>query len=172
MFEDASDLDVILVPVGGGSGAAGTCLVASTIAPHCRVIGVQAAAAPAAYESWRQRQLVERPNHTFADGLATASAFALPQAMLWALLDDFVLVSDAEIQQAMVWMIEHAHTLAEPAGAAPLAAAYRLRDALAGASAPRLQRRQRCPQPSPPGAGQRGIASPRGAGPRGVVCSR
>jgi threonine dehydratase len=132
MFEDASDLDVILVPVGGGSGAAGTCLVASTVAPHCRVIGVQAAAAPAAYESWRQRQLVVRPNHTFADGLATATAFALPQAMLWALLDDFVLVSDAEIQQAMVWMIEHAHTLAEPAGAAPLAAAYRLRASLAG----------------------------------------
>jgi threonine dehydratase len=52
--------------------------------------------------------------------------------MLWDWLDDFVLVSDAEIQQAMVWMIEHAHTLAEPAGAAPLAAAYRLRSALAG----------------------------------------
>jgi threonine dehydratase len=132
MLEDAPDLDAVLVPVGGGSGAAGTCIVAKAIAPGCRVIGVQSAAAPAAHDSWRQRRLVEAPNRTFADGLATASAFALPQAILWEALDDFVLVSDAEIQQAMVWMIEHAHTLAEPAGAAPLAAAYRLRASLAG----------------------------------------
>ncbi len=132
MLEDAPDLQAIVVPVGGGSGAAGTCLVAKTIAPDCRVIGVQSEASPAAHDSWRQRRLVERHNATFADGLATATAFALPQAILWQALDDFVLVSDAEIQQAMIWMIEHAHTLAEPAGAAPLAAAYRLRTSLAG----------------------------------------
>jgi threonine dehydratase len=132
MLEDAPDLQAVFVPVGGGSGAAGTCIVAKAIAPGCRVIGVQAEASPAAYESWRQRRLVERPNRTFADGLATATAFTLPQAILWKALDDFVLVSDDEIRQAMVWMIEHAHTLAEPAGAAPLAAAYRLHASLAG----------------------------------------
>jgi threonine dehydratase len=132
MLEDEPDLQVIIVPIGGGSGAAGACIVARAIAPHVRVVGVQAAASPAAYESWRQRRLVEAPNRTFAEGLATGTPFALPQAILWQALDDFVLLEEDEILQAMVWMIERAHTLAEAAGAAPLAAAYRLRDRLRG----------------------------------------
>jgi threonine dehydratase len=93
---------------------------------------VQSEASPAAYESWRQRRLVEAPNRTFAEGLATGTAFALPQAILWEGLDDFVLMDDHEIMQAMVWMVAHAHTLAEAAGAASLAAAYRLRHELQG----------------------------------------
>ena len=132
MLEDAPDLEVILVPVGGGSGAAGACIVARAVNPAIEVIGVQAAASPAAYESWRQRACVEAPNRTFAEGLATGTAFSLPQAILWDGLADFVLVSDEAIQQAMVWMLERAHTLAEAAGAAPLAAAYQLRDRLQG----------------------------------------
>jgi threonine dehydratase len=132
MLEDAPDLEVILVPVGGGSGAAGACIVARAVNPAIEVIGVQAAASPAAYESWRQRASVEAPNRTFAEGLATGTAFALPQAILRDGLADFVLVSDAAIEQAMVWMLERAHTLAEAAGAAPLAAAYELRDRLRG----------------------------------------
>jgi threonine dehydratase len=75
---------------------------------------------------------VTAPNHTFAEGLATGTAFELPQTILWEKLHDFVLVSETEIQQALVWMIERAHTLAEAAGAAPLAAAYRLRSQLRG----------------------------------------
>jgi threonine dehydratase len=132
MLEDQPDLQVIILPVGGGSGAAGACIVAHAINPAIRVIGVQSEASPAACESWRQRKLVEAPNHTFAEGLATGTAFALPQAILWEALDDFVLLRDEEILQAMVWMVEHAHTLAEGAGAAPLAAAYRLREELKG----------------------------------------
>lgn len=71
-------------------------------------------------------------NKTFAEGLATAVGFELPQRILWEELDDFRLLRDEEIRQGMIWMIEHAHTLAEGAGAAPLAAAYRLREELAG----------------------------------------
>jgi threonine dehydratase len=132
MLEDQPDLQVIILPVGGGSGAAGACIVAHAINPAIRVIGVQSEASPAACESWRQRKLVEAPNRTFAEGLATGTAFALPQAILWEALDDFVLLRDEEILQAMVWMVERAHTLAEGAGAAPLAAAYRLREELKG----------------------------------------
>jgi threonine dehydratase len=132
MLEAQPGLQVIMVPIGGGSGAAGACIVAHGVNPAIRVIGVQSEASPAAYESWRQRKLVEAPNHTVAEGLATGTAFALPQAILWEALDDFVLVQDEEILQAMVWMVERAHTLAEAAGAAPLAAAYRLRDELKG----------------------------------------
>ena len=132
MLEDEPEIEVIIVPIGGGSGAAGACIVANAIDPAIQVIGVQSAASPAAYESWRRRQCTTAPNRTIAEGLATGAGFALPQAILWQLLHDFVLVSDDEILQAIVWMIERAHTLTEGAGAAALAGAYRLRESLAG----------------------------------------
>jgi threonine dehydratase len=132
MLEDEPDLQVIIVPIGGGSGAAGACIVARAVNPSIRVIGVQSEASPAAYESWRQRRLITAPNRTLAEGLATGIAFELPQQILWQSLDDFLLVTEEEIMQAMVWMIERAHTLAEGAGAASLAAAYRMRDELKG----------------------------------------
>jgi threonine dehydratase len=132
MLEDQPDLDCIIVPVGGGSGAAGVAIVANAIAPRVRVIAVQSEASPAAFESWSRRKLVEMPNNTIAEGLATATAFALPQQIIWQLLKEFVLVSERELMQSMVWMIERAHTLAEAAGAAALAAAYRMRDELRG----------------------------------------
>ncbi len=132
MLEDEPGLSAIFVPIGGGSGAAGVALVARELNPTIRVIGVQAASAPAAYESWRQQRPVEVPAHTVAEGLATGAPFALPQCMLRELLREFLLVTDEEIERAMVWMIERAHTLAEGAGAAPLAAAYNVRHELVG----------------------------------------
>jgi threonine dehydratase len=132
IFEEQPAIDVIIVPVGGGSGAAGACIVAQAVNPAVRVIGVQSREAPAAYRSWRARQLVEDTMETFAEGLATRTAFALPQQILWQWLDDFVLVSDDEIRAAQALMIEATRNLVEAAGAAPLAAALRLRDQLAG----------------------------------------
>ena len=132
MLEDEPELDVIFVPVGGGSGAAGVCIVVDAIKPAIRVVGVQSELSPAAYQSWAAKRLIEAPNKTFAEGLATGAAFALPQAILWGRLKEFILVADDEIMRAMVWMIERAHSLAEAAGAATLAAAYRLKDELRG----------------------------------------
>jgi threonine dehydratase len=132
MLEDQPDLQVIFVPIGGGSGAAGACIVAQAVNPEIRVIGVQSEASPAAYQSWKQKKMVEAPNRTIAEGLATGTAFSLPQKVLRKYLKDFTLVPDQEILRAMVWMVERAHTLAEAAGAAPLAAAYRLREELKG----------------------------------------
>jgi threonine dehydratase len=91
---------VIVVPVGGGSGAAGACIVAKAINPAIRVIGVQSDAAPAAFRSWQERRLVEDKMETCAEGLATRTAFELPQQILWRWLDDFVLVSNDEIRAA------------------------------------------------------------------------
>ena len=132
MLEDEPGLDIIIVPIGGGSGAAGACIVAHTLNPSIRVIGVQSEASPAAYEAWRQHRLVTAPNRTLAEGLATGIAFELPQQILWHSLHDFLLVTEEEIMQAMIWMIERAHTLAEAAGAASLAAANRMRQELKG----------------------------------------
>ena len=132
MLEDEPGLEVIIVPIGGGSGASGACIVTRAINPSIRVIAVQSEASPAAYESWQQGQLVEASNRTMAEGLATGRAFELPQEIMRQMLKEFMLVSEEEILQAITWYIEHAHTLAEGAGAASLAAAYRLRDELKG----------------------------------------
>jgi threonine dehydratase len=132
ILEERPDVEVIIVPIGGGSGAAGTCIAAKTINPRIQVIGVQSEQAPAAYRSWRARQLVEDRMGTMAEGLATRTAFQLPQSILWQMLDDFVLVPDAEIRVAVRLMLETTRNLTEPAGAAPLAAALRLRERLHG----------------------------------------
>ena len=130
ILEQRPQIDVIVVPVGGGSGAAGACIVAKAVNPAVRVIGVQAEAAPAAFRSWQERRLVDDRMETFAEGLATRAAFELPQRILWQWLDDFVLVRDDEIREAQALMIEATRNLVEAAGAAPLAAALRLRGQL------------------------------------------
>ena len=121
ILEAQPDTEVIVVPVGGGSGAAGACLVAKAVRPSVEVIGVQAEAAPAAYRSWRARRLVEQANSTAAEGLATRTAFELPQQIMWRLLDDFVLVPEDGLARAARTMIEKTRNLVELAGAAALA---------------------------------------------------
>ncbi len=132
ILEDAPDIDVIIVPIGGGSGAAGACIVAKSIHSKIRVIGVQAEKAPAAYKSWKQHALMTDTNATFAEGLATRSAFALPQKILWELLDDFILVSEDAMRDAIVLFLQKAKTLSEGAGASSLAGARQLQDELRG----------------------------------------
>lgn len=132
ILEDLPDVEVIVVPIGGGSGAAGACIASKAVNPNIRVIGVQAEKAPAAWKSWKNHALLEDSNTTFAEGLATRTAFALPQRVLWDLLDDFILVSEDEIRAAIIMYLEKAKTLAEGAGASSLAGALKLRAMLAG----------------------------------------
>jgi len=116
------ETEVLVVPVGGGSGLAGACIVAKAVRPSIEVIGVQSEAAPAAFRSWRARALVEDTNATIAEGLATRTAFELPQRILWDLVDDIVLVPDSALLEATRLSIEKTRNLVEPAGAASLAA--------------------------------------------------
>lgn len=132
IFSALSHFDVIIVPVGGGSGAAGCCIVAKSINPTIRVIAVQAEKAPAAYLSWKNGSRIEARMETFAEGLATRVPFDLPQSIMREHLDDFVLVDDDEIRAAMLLMIEHTRNLPEAAGAATLAAALKIKPALKG----------------------------------------
>ncbi|GAA2369677.1 threonine ammonia-lyase [Dactylosporangium salmoneum] len=122
LFERHPGLDTVVVPVGSGTGAAAAGLVAAAVAPGCRVIGVQSAAAPAAHDSWRAGHCVRRENRTRVDGLATGRGFEGPQALLRAHLADFVLVGDDEIDAARRLLARRAGTQAEGAGAAALAA--------------------------------------------------
>lgn len=133
LIEEVPDLDYILVPVGGGSGACGHCLGAKGINPRVKVIGVQSELAPAVYNTLKSgRFSPTASSNTFAEGVATRIPFALPYRIMSQLLDDIVLVSDQEIKQAIQVYLETIHQLAEGAGAAPLAAALKMRDRLAG----------------------------------------
>ncbi|GAC1648615.1 MAG: threonine ammonia-lyase [Candidatus Dormibacteraceae bacterium] len=134
ILEEQPDIDVILVPVGGGSGAAGACIAAKSIRSDIVVIAVQSTAASTAHDSWRAGTPVEHPNTTIAEGLATRTAFELPQRILRDMLDDFVLVTDDDLLSATAVMIEKTRSLVELAGAAPLAAALSpaVRERLAG----------------------------------------
>ncbi len=121
LFRERADLAAVYVPIGSGTGAAGACLVRDALAPDCRVIGVQSSAAPAGWRSWRSGTIETAPCHTRASGLATCTGYPLPQRILRAGLDDFLLVTDDQIDDAARLLATHAHTLAEGAGAAALA---------------------------------------------------
>jgi threonine dehydratase len=128
IVEELPDVDVIINPIGGGSGCSSHCIVAKGIRPDVQVIGVQAERAPAVYLSWKAGELREtESSDTFAEGLATRMAFELPFLIMKDRIDDIVLVSEQEMRRAIVTLLDSGHMLAEPAGAAPLAAALKMR---------------------------------------------
>lgn len=133
ILDDLPDPDVIIVPVGAGSGACGTGIVAKKLRPQTRVIGVQSERAPAVWHAWKQGHLNPWPTmETAHEGLGTRVPFALTTTILRDVLDDFILVSDEEINDAIRLLARHAKQVAEGAGAASLAAALKLRDLLRG----------------------------------------
>jgi threonine dehydratase len=135
LFEAAPGLDVVFVPVGGGSGVLGAAVVARALNPKARVIGVQAEGAPAVYRSWKAgHRVVTDRIETFAEGLATRETFDLPMQLLPALVDEIMLVSDAELEAAIRLLLETAQQVAEGAGAAAVAGAYQRRSEFRGRS--------------------------------------
>jgi len=133
ILEALPQVEAILVPVGGGSGLAGHGVVAKALKPDVRLIGVQAERAPAVTLSWRARRVIEtREADTFAEGLQTRVPFLLTLGLILAHADEMVLVSEAEIRQAMLLLLETTRQVAEAAGAAPVAGALRLRERLRG----------------------------------------
>lgn len=133
IVEDLPYVDAVIVPVGGGSGAAGISTVVRAVAPHAEVIAVQSEKAPSVYLSWKRGEIVPTESaDTMADGLATRRAFELPLEIMRDQIDDFVLVSDDEIRDAIRLYVEKAHTIAEGAGAASLAAGCKIRERLRG----------------------------------------
>ena len=133
IVEDVPDVDVIIAPAGGGSCASGNCIVAQKLNPNVRVIATQSEAAPALWHAWKNRALDPYPSmKTVHEGLATRVPFELTNKIIWDLADDFVLVTDEEINVAIGLLARHAKQVAEGAGAASLAAAMKLRDSLRG----------------------------------------
>ncbi|MCI0459491.1 MAG: threonine dehydratase [Gemmataceae bacterium] len=133
LFDELPEPDVILVPVGLGSGICGTALVAAARRPRTQVIGIQSELAPAVTLSWRQGRPVETDTPgTFAEGMATRVPAEMTLALMRRYVHDMVLVGDEALREAILLLLRLTHNLAEGAGAASTAAAFQLRERLAG----------------------------------------
>jgi threonine dehydratase len=132
IMEDLPDVDVIICPVGGGSSAISHCLVAKSLRPNVEVIGVQAGGAPAVYLSWKERRIQQADINTAAEGLATGRAYYVAVKTMIDHLDDMVLVTENEIDEAIRTLARTMHVVAEQAGATATAAAIQISDRLKG----------------------------------------
>jgi len=123
LLEDIPDLDAIIVPVGGGGLISGIATATKTLKPNIKIVGVQAEGAPAVYQSWKAGKIVEIDSvKTVADGLASRKPLDLTFKIIRRCVDDILLVTDQEIGEAVLTLLREAHILAEPSGAASLAA--------------------------------------------------
>ncbi|MDP2053332.1 MAG: pyridoxal-phosphate dependent enzyme, partial [Acidobacteriota bacterium] len=133
VFEHLPHVDVVLVAIGGGSGACGLITVRNALGAKTKIIGVGAANADAVERSWRgPARVVGTSANTFAEGLATRVTFDLTFGILKQHLDDFVSLTEEELAQGVRLALRTTHNLAEGAGSASLAAAIKLTDQLAG----------------------------------------
>jgi threonine dehydratase len=124
LFEEAGELDVLLVPCGGGGLLSGSALSARALAPRCRVIGVEPELADDATRSFRTGTLhtVSNPP-TIADGARTPSLGKLTFPLVRQNVDDMVTVSDDDLVRAMRFVWERMKLVVEPTGVLGLAAA-------------------------------------------------
>ncbi|MEP6782845.1 MAG: threonine dehydratase [Acidobacteriota bacterium] len=133
VFEDLPNADVVFVPLGGGSGVGGAITVRNALGASAKIIGVGAENADAVYRSWKgPERVVGASARTFAEGVATRVSFDLPFGIYKEYLDDFILLSEQELADGVRMALSMTHNLAEGAGSASIAAAYKLRDSLQG----------------------------------------
>jgi threonine dehydratase len=121
MLEDVPDLDVLVIPVGGGGLAAGMGTIARAMNPDIQLIGVEADLYPSMFNLLKG---VNRPigGDTLAEGIAVFEPGKFTSVVLRDLLDDFLLVSEHEIEAALALLLQIEKTVVEGAGAAGLAA--------------------------------------------------
>jgi threonine dehydratase len=123
LLEDVPELNTIIVPIGGGGLISGISIAAKTLNPQLKIVGVQSEGAPAVYRSWRAGKIVEVDSvNTIADGLAARKPLELTFGIIKRYVDTILLVSEEEIGEAVLALLHKAHILAEPSGAASLAA--------------------------------------------------
>jgi threonine dehydratase len=123
IMADMPRLGTLVVPIGGGGLIAGVALTVKQLRPDVRVVGVQASGANATYLAFHDRYTGPLKSvSTIADGLITRTPGQLTLPIIRRYVDDVVTVDDTAITQAVVLLVERAKTIAEPAGAAALAA--------------------------------------------------
>jgi len=121
MLASVPDLDVLIVPIGGGGLISGMAVAAKTLKPGIEIIGVQAALYPSMYNLTKGQQLPMRGD-TLAEGIAVKAPGRITSEIVRALVDDIVLVTEQQIERALSLLITIEKTVTEGAGAAGLAA--------------------------------------------------
>ena len=134
MLEDHPELDTLVVPIGGGGLIAGIATAARSVKPEIRIVGVQTERFPAAWNATHASEGGPLPigQATIADGIGVKTPGALTMPMIEALVDDVVLVSEDDIEQAILMLLEIEKTVVEGAGAVGLAAVLKERERFAG----------------------------------------
>ncbi|MGH7475145.1 MAG: threonine ammonia-lyase [Longimicrobiales bacterium] len=123
ILDDAADPDVVVVPIGGGGLIAGVATAIKSVRPATRVIGVEPVGAACVWEALRADKVVQLERvETIADGLAAPYTAELPLAHIRKYVDDVVRVTDEQIVAALLFVLERAKLMLEPAGAAAVAA--------------------------------------------------
>lgn len=134
VVEDLPEVEYLFCPVGGGSSASAYCLTVGDLA-DATVVGVQSEAAPAMHRAWAEDTLEPHDRmETFAEGLATSVPFAMTTRVLRDRLDDFLLVDDDALRDAVETLFETERIVMEGACGASLAGARAMRDAVAGST--------------------------------------
>jgi threonine dehydratase len=133
IFGELPDVDIILMPIGGGTGCSALAKVIEGINPKVELIGVEAERMPSFYESWRSGKKVIVPSaDTVAEGLAARSVFEVPFIILKDRIKDVILLTEDELLEGVRTALRYTQNLAEVAGAATLAAAFKIKERLAG----------------------------------------
>jgi threonine dehydratase len=122
VMEEMPGADLLLVPVGGGGLIAGTAIAAKTISPALRVVGLQPEASPSAYLSLRDGRPYETypAEPTICDGLAGGFG-RLPFEMAGHLIDEVLVVPEADVRRAVGWLASHEQVIVEGSGAIAVA---------------------------------------------------
>jgi threonine dehydratase len=138
IFEDLPEIELVLIPVGGGGLLSGVATALKSLKPSVKIIGVEPELAADAYESFKSGSIVEysaaKASRTIADGVRTSSVGKLTFAHIKAYVDDIITVSEAEIQEGVRRLLFEQHLLVEPAGVLPYAAYFHHRAELPAAS--------------------------------------
>ncbi len=124
IMNEMSDVDAVIVPIGGGGLISGVACAIKSISPQVKVYGVQAVGAPSMYDAIRSGKRAALPRvSTIADGIAVKEPGAITYEMVKQYVDDIALVTEDEIAAAILALIEKQKMIAEGAGAVSVAAA-------------------------------------------------
>lgn len=123
MLAEQPDLDIIIVPIGGGGLISGVATAAKAINPNVRIIGISAAGAPALKTSFEKKEAIDTLSvRTIADGIAVRDTSKITLEYMLQSVDDVVAVDDEEIANAILYLLERQKLVVEGAGAVGVAA--------------------------------------------------
>lgn len=123
ILEEVEDIDIIVVPIGGGGLISGIALAAKSKNPNIKIIGVQTQISPSMYESIKEgRILTVKGGSTIADGIAVKTPGKITYEMVKKYVDEIVLVTEGEISSAILTLLEENKIITEGAAASTVAA--------------------------------------------------